>query len=147
MVLFSLIIPLITYFGLIEIFSNSYFAPDVSFTAVVIKPFFILLIFIALIGVILYGAIKLGKSQANLLDVLARLGAFLVVPVALLLIALVISITGSYLFTMFLLLGMLSASFIIPLIVYSFKRNEPKGLDAFYCTFLTYIGIIILFKL
>lgn len=145
--LFALMIPLMTYFGLKSAVQNSFYTPEISFSAVVIKPFFSLFIFIALVGVIIFGAVKLGKSSAGILDVIARLGAFLVVPTALLAVALVISLIGSYWFALFLFLGLMGFSFIIPLIVYSLKREVKTGLDAFYCTFLTYIGIIILFAI
>jgi hypothetical protein len=145
--LFALMIPLMTYFGLKGAVENSFYTPEISFSAVVIKPFFSLFIFLALVGVIIFGAVKLGKSSASLLDVLARLGAFLVVPTALLAVALIISLLGSYWFALFLVLGLMGFSFIIPLIVYSLKREQSTGLDAFYCTFLTYLGIIILFTI
>jgi hypothetical protein len=145
--LFALMIPLMTYFGLKGAVENSFYTPEISFTAVVIKPFFSLFIFLALVGVIIFGAVKLGKSSASLLDVISRLGAFLVVPTAFLAVALIISLLGSYWFALFLLLGLVAFSFIIPLIVYSLKREQTAGLDTFYCTFLTYIGIFILFTI
>lgn len=145
--LFALMIPLMTYFGLKSAVENSFYTPEISFSAVVIKPFFSLFIFLALVGVIIFGAVKLGKSSASLLDVISRLGAFLVVPTALLAVALIISLLGSYWFALFLVLGLIGFSFIIPLIVYSLKREQTSGLDAFYCTFLTYLGIFILFTI
>ncbi|WP_246041863.1 hypothetical protein [Robertmurraya kyonggiensis] len=144
-VLFALMIPLMTFFGLKGLLEDSFYSPDVSFSAVVLKPFFTLVVILALIAVIIFGVIKLGKSPASLLDVISRLGAFLVVPTALLFIALIISLIGSVFFAVFLILGLVGASLIIPLIVYSFKREINKGLDTFYCTFLVYIGIAILF--
>lgn len=145
MVLFVLFLPLMTYFGLKGALGDSLFAPDISFASVVIKPFFLLFVIMALVGVIIFATVKLGKSSASLLDVLARLGAFLVVPTALFAVAFILSLLGTVIFIPFLVLGLIGFSFIIPLIVYSYKSGEQRGLDAFYCTLLTYVGIIILF--
>lgn len=146
-VLFALIIPLMTFLGLKGAFEDSYFQIDISIADVVIKPFIVLFVFLAVTSLILFGAVKLGKSHASFTDVLSRMGAFLVVPTALLVVALLISVVGSAYFIIFLVLGLLGASFTIPLMVYSFKGNDSKGLDLYYCIFLTYIGIIIVFAI
>ncbi|MCT2346597.1 zinc ribbon domain-containing protein [Niallia taxi] len=149
-VLFALIIPLMSYFALKSAF-NSYgggwFTPDISFGAVVIKPLFVLLILLALVALIIFGAVKLSKSSASFLDVLARFGAFLVVPTAFLLVALIISLIGSYYFVFFLLLGLTGFSFVIPLIIYSYSKQSNGGLDAFYGILLSYIAITIVFMI
>jgi hypothetical protein len=145
--LFALIIPLMTYLGLRGVLEDSLLSVEISFSSFVIKPFFTLVILLTLVGVIIFGTTKLGKTSASFLDILARFGAFLVVPTGLLLIALLLSLFGSNYFILFLILGLMSFSFIIPLIIYSLLREEPNGLDVFYCTFLTYIGIIILFTI
>lgn len=146
-VVFSLMVPLMTYFGLKNAFSHSMFSPDISFSNVVIIPVFSLVILILLIGLIIFGVVKIGRSSYGLLDVIARFGAFLVVPTALLAIATIFSLISSFIFIPFLFLGLLSASFVIPLVIYSLKKEEPKGIDTFYCTIITYIGIIILFMI
>jgi len=149
-VLFALMIPLMSYFALKSAFSSynsGWFSPDISFGAVVIKPLFILLIILALVVLIIFGAVKLGKSSAGFLDVLARFGTFLVVPTSFFVIALIISLIGSYSFVFFLLLGLTAFSFVIPLIIYSYKKQSNGGLDAFYSILLSYIAIAIVFMI
>lgn len=149
-VLFALLIPLMSYFALKSAFSSyggGWFTPDISFGAVVIKPLFVLLIMLALVVLIIFGAVKLGKSSAGFLDVLARFGTFLVVPTSFFVLALLISLIGSVYFAFFLLLGLTGFSVVIPLIIYSYKKQSNGGLDAFYSILLSYIAIAIVFMI
>lgn len=144
-ILFSLMLPLITYMGLKHTFSQSFYSPDISFMNVVIIPLVSLIILIILITLVIFGVVKIGGTSVNYLDTLARFGAFLVVPTALLLLATFFSIINSVIFIPFLLLGLVGASLVTPFIIFSLKKDDPRGLDTFYCTILTYIGIFILF--
>ncbi len=152
-VLFALMLPLITFFAAkrtMDSFGSSfgygYSSIDVSFIDIVLKPTLIFAISLVTVGAIVFLVVKLGQVNVSIMDVWARLGAFLVVPTTLLGLALLTFLLDLAMPTVILLsLGLLGFSIIIPLLVYSFKRNQPKGLDTFYCTILTYVGISLLF--
>lgn len=140
--LFTLFIPLMVFFALKNMF-NDYIT--VGFFDVVLKPFFIFVIYIGLIVAVIFGVLKIAKSSASFLDVTARFGSFLVLPTTLLAVALILSLIGSNSYIFFLLLGLMCFSFIIPLIICSYKQEESEGLDAFYSILLVYAGITIIF--
>ena len=141
-ILFALFIPLTVFFALKNMLDEYM---TVSFFDVVLKPFFILVIYIALVVAVIFGVLKIAKSSASFLDVTARFGSFLVLPTALLAVAVILSLIGSNSYLFFLSIGLICFSFIIPLIVYSYKQEESKGLDAFYGILLVYAGIIVIF--
>jgi len=62
-------------------------------------------------------------------------------------LALVISLIGSVYFAFFLLLGLTGFSIVIPLIIYSYKKQGSGGLDVFYSILLSYIAIAIVFMI
>lgn len=142
MVLFTLFIPLMIFFVLKNMLSDYM---TVSFFDVVMKPFFVFFIYIVLVVAVVFGVLKIAKSSASFLDVMARLGSFLVLPTAFLAVAFILSLISSTSCIFFLSIGLICFSVIIPLIIYSYKQEEPRGLDTFYCILLTYIGIVIIF--
>ena len=142
MFLFTLFIPLMVFFALKNTLGEYL---NVSFYDVVMKPFFVFFIYIVLVVAVLLGVLKIAKSSANFLDVMARLGSFLVLPTAFLAVAFILSLIGSTSCVFFLSIGLICFSFIIPLIIYSYKQEEPRGMDTIYCILLTYVGIAIVF--
>ncbi|MFS0783782.1 hypothetical protein [Bacillus sp. 1P06AnD] len=153
-ILFSLFIPLMTYFGLKGLMSNfNEFGSDLfgvgmdmapPFTAVVVKPFFAYLIFIALVITFTFAAVRFGRVNVGYTDVVARFGSFLIPFVLLLAIGLIFSILKVKFFLFFLSLGFMGAIFIIPpLVIASYKRNSKSGMDVIYGSLLTYLLTII----
>ena len=151
MVLFTLMILLTSYFALKNALSSFMMdeleLPVVSFSSMVVKPFFVLIILLAIISLIIFGAVKLGTSSAGFLDVLARFGTFLVVPTVIFVISLLISLIGSYYFVIFFLLGLIGFSVAITLTINSYKMQSAEGLDVFYRILLANIAIGILFSI
>jgi hypothetical protein len=151
MVLFALIIPLIIYFtakGLLSdiggfgggLFEDAVESVSPPFSDFVVKPFFAYLVFILLIAVFSFGAIKLGKVQNSFKEVVARFGSFLIPFVAILVIGLILSILKISLALVILLIGLLGTIFMVPtLVIASFKKNSTQGLDTIYGTLLTYV--------
>ncbi|UFT99249.1 zinc ribbon domain-containing protein [Radiobacillus kanasensis] len=156
MVLYALFIPLIFFFTLkglisdIDTFSGGLFGGSAEaftppFSDVVVKPFFAYFVFIVLVAITCFGAITLGKVQVNVKEVIGRFGSFLVPFVAILLIALLLSILKVNFSLVILLIGMSGSMFMVPpLVIASFKRNGNQGLDTFYGSLLTYVVIFIL---
>ncbi|WP_449537898.1 zinc ribbon domain-containing protein [Ferdinandcohnia sp. Marseille-Q9671] len=138
MILYAISIPLMVYFG----FKGDYFSP--SFSDAVITPTIYYLIFIGFTALVTFIVIKFGKVQASIKDVFARFGAFLIVPTAFLLVALLFSLIQIKLFLLLLLFGFLGLFIIVPFTIYSYKQNNQGGLDGIYSTFITYLAIIIL---
>ena len=136
--IFALIIPLIIYLGLKEA------GVDGEFMSMVIKPTFSYAIFILLIASYSFVAIKLGKVPVKYTDVIARFGSMLIPFLALFLLAFLMSLVDMGLYPVFLGIGFLGSVFIVPpLVISSFKKDEPSGLDALYGTLLTYVAIFI----
>ena len=139
-----LLVPLITFISLSSI---SFFSP--SFFDVVVKPWVYLLILFASINGATFLAVKLGKSDASFKAVVGRFGAFLIIPLILVIVSLVFAIIqlggiSSYALT-FAFLVIFAA---ITLTVYSFKKqtsDQGQGLDALYAILLSFliIGIVL----
>ncbi|KAF0821294.1 zinc ribbon domain-containing protein [Cytobacillus firmus] len=149
-VLYSFIIPLMFYFALKGIladmnsFSSGLFGEELQinppFADVVIKPAFAYAIFIMLVAVFSFAAIKLGRINASFQEVVARFGSFLIPFVALLAIALIMSILKIKLFLLFLFLGFVGSIFMVPpLVIASYKKSSEEGVDVIYGSLITYI--------
>lgn len=152
-VLYSIIIPLMMYFGLKSMTSSvnefgNMFGMEASFnppfTDVVIKPTFAYAVFVLLVAAFTFVSIKLGKVSVSFKEVISRFGSFLIPFVALLLIALIMSILKMKLFILFLFFGFItSISIVPPLVIASFKKENNAGLDVIYGTLLTYFLTLI----
>ncbi|MCA1055270.1 zinc ribbon domain-containing protein [Rossellomorea aquimaris] len=137
--LFSVIIPLIIYLSLD-------YKPDGAFFSVLVKPAFFYALFMILIASYSYVAIKLGRVEAKYADVLARFGSMLIPFVGIFVLAFVFSLLDMFLYPILLGVGFMGAVFIIPvLVISSFKKDQPSGLDTLYGTLLTYIAIFLTF--
>jgi len=149
-ILYSLIIPLMFYFGLkglLNDWSNvgsDWFGEEVAFnppfTDIVVKPTFAYAIFILLLATFTFASVKLGRANATYKDVISRFGSFLIPFVAILLIALIMSILKIDLFVLFLFIGFSGSILMVPpFVIMSFKRESDIGLDSLYGTLITYL--------
>jgi len=148
-VLYSIFIPLMLYFALKGLFAEmSGFASEfmgetnisVPFTDVVIKPALAYAIFIMLVAVFTYAAVKLGRVNVHFKEVIARFGSFLIPSVAILAIALIFSILKVKLSIFIALLGFLTSIFLVPpLVIASFKKQSQEGVDVIYGALITYV--------
>ncbi|WHY85464.1 hypothetical protein QNH39_23080 [Neobacillus novalis] len=145
-VLYSLIIPLMLYFG-IKSFTSSLSGMwgntlDISppFTETVIYPTFAYAIFILLVATFSFAAVKLAKVNASYKEVISRFGSFLIPFLAILLIGFVLSLLKAKIFVLFLVLGFSTSLIVVPtLVIASFKKETQDGLDVIYGTILTYV--------
>ncbi|MRX72835.1 zinc ribbon domain-containing protein [Bacillus lacus] len=142
--LFSVLIPLITYFGLKGVLSDLNFLGEElnikpPFTDIVLKPTFAYAIFVFLVAVFTFVSIKLGRVNISFQEVTARFGSFLIPAVALLGLGLIMSILKIKLFVFFVFLGFITAAFLVPpLVIASFKKQSQEGVDVIYGSLLTY---------
>ncbi|MDQ0223872.1 zinc ribbon domain-containing protein [Metabacillus niabensis] len=164
MILYALFIPLTIYFGLKVVIANllekiaGIFPDEFDFFDVtqmisfyeqpgfssVLKPIFYSLIIIAIIVLLTFVVIKLGRVQLNIKELIARFGAFSIVPTALLLVALILSIIKVDIFLYVWFFGLLGLLFVVPFTIYSFKKDVPFGLDGIYGTIIMFIVILII---
>jgi len=142
-VLYSIIIPLMIFIGLkslmsgLGIFGLGY---SPSFVDVVIKPTFAYIIFLFLVATFTFAAVRMGLVKASYKEVISRFGSFLIPFVAILVIALVMSILRIDLFVFVLLLGFLGTIFLVPpLVIASYKKETRDGIDVVYGSLITYI--------
>ncbi|WP_186579947.1 zinc ribbon domain-containing protein [Aquibacillus kalidii] len=143
-VLFALLLPLFSYFAAKGL-SAGYI--EVPFGAFVVRPFFFLLIYLAVYSAVVLGVSKLMKSQVNYIEVVVRFGVFNVLPVALLLLAVLFSILSVPVFS-FILFGTGIGLFFVSCIaiIFSVKENG-EGLDVFYGLILANIAMSIIFMI
>lgn len=154
LILFSLILPLIAYFQARSVarrfdFGDFGLANSVSFSGVVIKPFFFLLIIVLLVNTVIFFVLKLGNVNLNYREVTARFGSFMIPSVAFFLVALLFSLisSGSVIMGLLIGIGVFSWFVAVCFVIYSFKKDQTSGLDAFYGVILTYIACAILIAL
>ncbi|WEK54839.1 MAG: hypothetical protein P0Y55_01810 [Candidatus Cohnella colombiensis] len=154
MIVFSLMLPLTIYFELRQAFKDvySFFGSNtINLPAgdYIFKPFFVLIIAVLLVTAIMLLVLKLGRVVTNFKEVIARFGALMVPAAAL--------FTISFLFALIkidvdligwlTMLGFFSWLVAICYTIYSFKKDQPDGLDTFYCLLLTFIGSFIVFAI
>ncbi|MDQ0229285.1 zinc ribbon domain-containing protein [Metabacillus malikii] len=147
MIIYALCVPLTLYFGIKAALSDMFgeFGNELSFS-VVLKPIFFSIIILGLIALVTFAVIKLGRVQVTIKDVFARFGTFLIVPTAFILIGFILSLIQVELYTYLLWAGLAGMLFVIPFTIFSFKKDVTFGLDAVYGTLLTYLSIVIIFK-
>jgi hypothetical protein len=149
--LFALLLPLIVYFYLrstIGDISFMGFETHVSFGRVVIKSFFILALIVLAGNSVLFLVLKMGKVEVKYKEVLARFGSFMVPSVALFTVALLFSLIGAHSVMGLFITGGLFAWFAsVGFVIYSFKKDNTSGLDAFYGVLITYVATLLLLYL
>ncbi|WP_273124187.1 zinc ribbon domain-containing protein [Bacillus weihaiensis] len=149
MVLYSLFIPLMLFFALKGVLAEmSGFASEflgeqdisVPFSDVVLMPTLAYVIFILLVACFTFASVKLGRVDANFKEVISRFGSFLIPSVAILAIALILSILKVKLFIFIAFIGFLTSIFLVPpLVIASFKKQTKDGVDVIYGSFITYV--------
>jgi hypothetical protein len=138
--LYAIFIPLMVFLGFKD-YSQYVDSPFLNF---VLKPAFGYAVFILLVVVYSFAAIKLGKIQASLQEVIARFGTFLVPFVGLFAIATIMALMEMEFFALILFIGFIGSIFTVPpLVIASFKKQSTAGLDVIYGTILTYLATFI----
>jgi hypothetical protein len=142
LIFYSIIIPFLIYFGFGE-YRNYFF--ENPFISLVVKPTLGYAIFLFLLAVYLFAAVKLSKGQATFQEIISRFGTMLVPSVALYVLALLFAMLGlSWLETIVLSLGFIGSIFITPaFLLVSYRDDEKGGLDPFYGSMIVYILLTI----
>lgn len=145
-ILFSLFIPLINYFGPMGEMAKAF--GEASFGDFVAKPAFYILLFMAFTVAVLFAVLKMGGHQVSFQDVIGRFGGFMVLPLAIIVVALLLAIINTYTVMGYAAAVAIISMFVaITLTLYSFKRNQEKGLDAFYSTLIVYVALAIFLRI
>lgn len=153
LVLFCLLLPLIAYFQLqhsVRGFSDFLGSRiSVPFGAIVVKPFFFLLIVLMLVNSLQFLVLKWGKVDIRYQEVAARFGTFLMPGVAFLAGGFLLSLLGigSALPGWLTAIGVFTLFVAVCFTIFSFKKDNESGLDAFYGVVITYAGSIVLLYL
>lgn len=143
MVIFAILIPFMIYLsigsGARDFFSNS------PFVDIVLKPAFWLAVFMLLIAVYTFGAVKLSTNpKANMKEIIARFGTLLIPFIVISLVAFLFMLLGSSIGGAFLSIALVGGIFTIPaLITMSYKREGFGGLDTLYAILLIYVAIFL----
>jgi hypothetical protein len=150
MILYAFLIPFTMYFFIkeaanginsfgSELFGSSTPSIEIPFTDVVLKPTFAFIIFIFLVALFTFVSVKLGRENATFKETIARFGSLLIPVVAILFVALVMSILNIKLFIVLLVFGILGSLFLVPALVITSFKKQSGGVDAFYGAMITYI--------
>ena len=105
--LFALLIPLFSYTTAKNITTNEYYEIPVPFGSVVIQPLLYILIFMAVFIAVNTGVAKLMRVNLSFMNVMTRLGVFIVIPTLLLLIAVVFAaLSANFISLLFFFIGL-----------------------------------------
>lgn len=127
---------------------TSYFGVRVSFMDSFVKPLLYMAIVLAIIIGIIYLVAKMMKSDANILDVVARFGTFMLIPAAFMTAGFVFGVLRLYSLVGIMSLGyMLSLLIAVVLTVYSYGKDRAGGIDTYYAILIAYLGLGLAFYL
>ena len=117
-----------------------------SFSDHFLQPFLILLIYFTAIVATIFGVLKVNNGTISFQEVIARFGAFLVVPMVLeALIVLLAFINVSFTFMSFLSLFTMFSIFIsFAFTIYSYKGTGNDRLDPLYGTMIVFAVSVLL---
>lgn len=160
--LFSFIFSLTIYIGVNNFFDNvsgSLFEEDfvdnlystVAFYKenpsgeIFVKALIYLLLILAVIVFTIFGILKINKENVSFKHVIARFGAFLIIPTVFILISFLLTLLniGNNLMNIFSVLTFISLFLSIGFTVYSYRRKE-HSLDPFYGTMIVITVMIVL---
>lgn len=140
-VLFVLILPLMTYLsiGSARSYMNS------PFVDLVIKPVFWLAVFMLLVAVYTFGAVKLSTNPAaDFREIIARFGTLLIPLIVIVFVGFLFIMMGSGIGVALMSIGMIGALFTVPAVItLSYKRENARGLDTLYAILLIYAAVFI----
>ncbi|MCZ0702978.1 hypothetical protein J2T56_001308 [Natronobacillus azotifigens] len=145
LVLFSLFVPFFSYFAARNMVSNSllgsFYTP--TFMDYVVTPFFLFLIFFAVLIGIKFGVAQLMKAPISYVGVLTRFASMLVLPTALAALGMLFALLGGGFGAFLIALAMSFASIASMATLFSIKETSgtDTGLDIFYGIVLTYVGV------
>ena len=143
-ILYSLILPLSMYVALGDY--GRYM--DSAFLTIVIKPTLAMAVFVFLMSVFTFCAVKVVGGQVTFRSAVARFGAILVPFIAVFVLGLLMSLFEIYEFVFVLGLGLFGAIFTAPaIVVMSYTRNIASKFDPLYGIILTYVASFIVFAL
>ncbi|KKO52578.1 zinc ribbon domain-containing protein [Paenibacillus sp. DMB20] len=140
-VLFVLILPLMTYLsiGSARSYMNS------PFVDLVIKPVFWLAVFMLLVAVYTFGAVKLSTNpSADFREIIARYGTLLIPLIVIVFVGFLFIMMGSGIGVALMSIGMIGAIFTAPAVItMGYKRENVRGLDTLYAILLIYAAVFI----
>lgn len=151
LVLFSLFIPMTFYFGM-KAFASSmgmgYFGSAVPFGTIFFKPFFFILLFIAVAVGIIFAVVRPSVANLHIKSVVGRFGALMVIPTAIMLLSLlIVSVKMFSVFFYVFFLGFIGLFIAATFAIYSYVHNQNKGIDGFYGVLLFYFGTFLFLKI
>ncbi|MCK0470233.1 zinc ribbon domain-containing protein [Halalkalibacter sp. APA_J-10(15)] len=139
MILYSILLPLFLYNVLRKMSMG--FMP-LSFSDIVFMPAIVSIIMLLILAAIMLGVAKLMKVEVNYKTIIARFGAFMTIPTAILIVANILILVSIITFSVLLvILASLGYFVAIAVTIFSLHRENNGGLDTFYGIFLTYVAL------
>ncbi|WAA09756.1 zinc ribbon domain-containing protein [Fervidibacillus albus] len=134
--LYSIFIPMIIYITL----GDLKMWIDQPFFNLFIKPFIGYAIFVLLIALYIFLAIKINKISVSIQDVFSRYGTMLVPFVVIFALAFITSLLEMDIFLFLLFFGFAAVVFLVPpFVLMSFTKGEKVGIDLIYSTLIVYV--------
>lgn len=147
LILYSLLIPA-TLYNVLKIGIKSTesvlggytnFSSQLSFSALVISPFVMILIVHLVTVITSYIFLKGKKTNLQLKEVIARFGTLYSVSLALIFFAFILSYVSITLCLIFVLISIFISISVVPLLISSFQNTNTKGIDSLYIISIVYI--------
>ncbi|MGG0174875.1 hypothetical protein [Gottfriedia acidiceleris] len=151
LILYSLLIPA-TFYNVLKIGIKSTesvlgdytnFSSQLSFSALVISPFVMILIVHLVTVITSYIFLKGKKTNLQLKEVIARYGTLYSVSLALVLCAFILSYVSITLCLIFILVSIFMSISVVPLVICSFQNTKTKGIDSLYIISVVYVVMVI----
>lgn len=142
MLLYVLLLPLTTYATLNHELQG---LPEGAFVDLVVKPVIWIALFLFLLNVFTYAAVKLSfNPSVKLKEVMARFGTLLTLFLVLYVVSLLFLFLNGDISKVIILLSFISTLMTVPLLVMtSYKRKMFGGLDPLYAILLVYVAVML----
>lgn len=121
------------------------YVADGAFLNMVLKPMFCLILFMLLLGVYTYAAVKLSAdSSAGFGDILSRFGTLLTPYIVLCLVGFIFLAIDRSVSAMLIVFALISSVMVVPVLVMnSSSRARASGLDRLYVVLLIYVAALL----
>lgn len=141
MVIFVILLPLMFYLAV----GGARGLMSSPFVNIVLKPVFWIALFMFLVAVYTFGAVRLSTNpKVSLKEVVARFGTLLIPFIVIFLVAFFLFIMGSGIGKLFITLSLIGSIFTVPaLITLSYKRENAGGMDTAYAILLIYSAVFL----
>ena len=149
-VLFAFLLPYFSYITAKNITPDGLYEIPISipFGSFVIQPFLYILIFMAVFIAVNTGVAKFMRVNLSFMNVMTRLGVFMVIPTTAFLVAVLFAVlSANFISFLFFFIGISLFTVSCTSLVFSLKQKSTGGLDVYYGLIITTVLMIIFYAI